>query len=255
MGSLVAHGRDILLEPGGDAGELAIRNESDRPFVFVVEDRNWAQDSLTGERVIAMPAFRRLCPEQLLRPGDNAEIGWIAIMFSDLKGSTELYDALGDVTAYNLVRDHFAFLLDRVQRNHGFVVKTVGDAVMAAFSRPDDAVRAALAIQDDIAGFNSAHAATPIVLKLGVHAGPCIAVTTGDALDYFGATVNIAARLEHQCRGGEVIVSETVAKDAETVAALADRMVLDETAMLRGVTAPVRFVRVEGLRSARLQTN
>src|SRR5271166_5303262 len=72
------------------------------------------------------------------------------IMFSALKGSTELYDALGDVTAYNLVRDHFAFLLDRVQRNHGFVVKTVGDALMAAFSRPDDAVRAALAIEDDI---------------------------------------------------------------------------------------------------------
>ena len=86
-----------------------------------------------------MPAFRRLSPEQLLRPGDNAEIGWIAIMFTDLKGSTELYDALGDAPAYNLVRDHFSFLADRVQRNHGFVVKTVGDAVMAAFSRPDHA--------------------------------------------------------------------------------------------------------------------
>ena len=197
-----------------------------------------------------MPAFRRLCPEQLLRPGDNAEIGWIAIMFTDLKGSTELYDALGDAPAYNLVRDHFSFLSDRVQRNHGFVVKTVGDAVMAAFSRPDHAVRAALAIQDDVASFNSARSgaasATPIVLKLGLHAGPCIAVTTGDVLDYFGATVNIAARLEHQCRGGEVIVSEAVARDAETAAALADRTQIEETAILRGVSAPVRFVRVMG---------
>src|SRR5260370_37123652 len=103
-----------------------------------------------------MPEFRRLCPEQLLRPGDNADIGWIAIMFTDLKGSTELYDALGDVTAYNLVLDHFAFLLERVERNHGFVVKTVGDAVMAAFSRLDDAVRAALAIQNETTRFNSA---------------------------------------------------------------------------------------------------
>jgi class 3 adenylate cyclase len=82
-----------------------------------------------------MSAFCRLCPEQLLRPGDNADIGWIAIMFTDLKGSTELYDALGDATAYRLVRDHFDFLSDQVLRNHGFVVKTVGDAVMAAFSR------------------------------------------------------------------------------------------------------------------------
>jgi class 3 adenylate cyclase len=253
--TLVARGRDILLEGASDIDQLAIRNESDRPLVFVVEDRNWTQDALTGERVIAMPAFRRLCPEQLLRPGDNAEIGWIAIIFTDLKGSTELYDALGDAAAYNLVRDHFAFLLDRVQRNHGFVVKTVGDAVMAAFSGPDDAVRAALAIQDDIASFNFAHGgsmATPIVLKLGVHAGSCIAVTTGDVLDYFGATVNIAARLEHQCRGGELIVSEAVAKDLETGEVLADRTLLEEAAMLRGISSPVRFVRVQGLRSARL---
>jgi hypothetical protein len=130
----VVRGADIRFEGASSRDELAIRNESDRPLAFVFEDRNWARDALTGERVIAMPAFRRLCPEQLLRPGDNADIGWIAIMFTDLKGSTELYDALGDVTAYNLVRDHFDFLLERVKRNHGFVVKTVGDAVMAAFS-------------------------------------------------------------------------------------------------------------------------
>ena len=248
--TLVARGHDILLEEASGRDELAIRNESDKPLVFVVEDRNWASDALTGERVIAMPAFRRLCPEQLLRPGDTAEIGWIAVMFTDLKGSTQLYDALGDAPAYNLVRDHFSFLSDRVQRNHGFVVKTVGDAVMAAFSRPDHAVRAALAIQDDVASFNAARgggaSATPIVLKLGLHAGPCIAVTTGDALDYFGATVNIAARLEHQCRGGEVIASEAVAKDAETAAALADRTLIEETATLRGVSAPVRYVRITG---------
>jgi class 3 adenylate cyclase len=246
--------RNILLEEARGRDELAIRNESDKPLVFVVEDRNWAKDALTGERVIAMPAFRRLSPEQLLRPGDNAEIGWIAIMFTDMKGSTELYDALGDAPAYNLVRDHFSFLSDRVQRNHGFVVKTVGDAVMAAFSRPDHAVRAALAIQDDVASFNSARGGdarpTPIVLKLGLHAGPCIAVTTGDVLDYFGATVNVAARLENQCRGGEVIVSEVVAGDAETAAALVGRTQIEETAMVRGVSAPVRFVRITGRRGA-----
>jgi len=245
---LVARGGDIFLEGARGANELAIRNETDRPLVFVVENRNWAKDALTGDRVIAMPAFRRLCPEQLLRPGDNAEIGWIAIMFTDLKGSTELYDALGDAPAYNLVRDHFSFLSDRVQRHHGFVVKTVGDAVMAAFSRPDDAVRAALAIQDDVASFNTARGggatASPIVLKLGLHAGPCISVTTADVLDYFGATVNIAARLEHQCHGGEVVVSEAVAQDAEAAGALADRTQIEETAMLRGVSAPVRFVRI-----------
>ena len=245
--ALVARGSDILLEEANGRDELAIRNENDRPRAFVVEDRNWAQDALTGERVIAMPAFRRLCPEQLLRPGDNAEIGWIAIMFTDLQGSTKLYDALGDATAYNLVRDHFAFLSDRVQRNHGFVVKTVGDAVMAAFSRPDDAVRAALAIQDDVASFNSARrggkSATPIVLKLGLHAGSCIAVTTGEVLDYFGSVVNTASRLEHQCRGGEAIISDAVLADPEAREALAGRSVAEDSATLRGLNEPARFVR------------
>jgi class 3 adenylate cyclase len=254
--TLVARGRDIWLEGKGGRDSLAIRNERDRPLAFVVEDRNWAQDALTGDRVIAMPAFRLLCPEQLLRPGDNADIGWIAIMFTDLKGSTELYEGLGDVAAYNLVRDHFDFLLERVKRNRGFIVKTVGDAVMAAFFRPDDAVRAALAIQDDIVSFNSARDsgvnATPIVLRLGIHAGTCIAVTTGDSLDYFGATVNITARLANECRGGEVIVSEAAAKDAETGAALANRRQRAETAALRGVGAAVRFVRVRGLCRAQL---
>ncbi len=246
--TLVARGSDILLEGASGTDELTVRNESDRPLVFVVEDRNWAQDALTGERVVAVPAFRRLCPEQLLRPGDNAEIGWIAIMFTDLQGSTKLYDVLGDATAYNLVRDHFAFLSDRVQRNHGFVVKTVGDAVMAAFSRPDDAVRAALAIQDDVASFNSARgggkSATPIVLKLGLHAGSCIAVTTGDVLDYFGSVVNTASRLEHQCRGGEVIISDALLADPEAREALAGRSVAEDSATLRGLNESARFVRV-----------
>ena len=89
----------IELGVPGRKGELFIRNDTGRARFFVVEDRNWAKDALTGERVIALPAFRRLCPEQLLRPGDDAEIGSVTIMFTDIKGSTQLYQQLGDATA------------------------------------------------------------------------------------------------------------------------------------------------------------
>jgi len=221
-----------------------VRNDTDRPLYFVVENRNWAQDALTGERVIAMPAFRRLCPEQLLRPGDDVEIGRVAIMFTDLQGSTKLYDDLGDATAYRLVRDHFAFLSERVQRHNGFVVKTVGDAVMAAFGDPADAVRAVLSIQDEVENFNRGRSDAGIVLKLGLHQGACIAVTVGGVLDYFGSAVNTAARLEHQCRGGEVIISEAVIADAEAREVLAGRVLTRDSASLRGLSEPVRFVRV-----------
>jgi len=221
-----------------------INNDSNRPLFFVIEDRDWAKDALTGERVIAMPAFRRLCPEQLLRPGDEVEIGRVAIMFTDLQGSTKLYDDLGDAPAYRLVRDHFAFLSERVARHNGVVVKTVGDAVMAAFNDPADAVRAVLAMQDDVAGFNRGRSDRGIVLKLGLHRGACIAVTAGGVLDYFGSAVNTAARLEHQCRGGEVIISDAVLADTEARAALAGRVVAADSATLRGLSEPVRFVRV-----------
>ena len=241
---VTASGSDIVLAPPGHKDEIVVNNDTDRPRFFVVEDRNWAREALTGERVIAMPAFRRLCPEQLLRPGDDVEIGRVAIVFTDLQGSTKLYDALGDATAFHLVRDHFAFLSERVARHDGFIVKTVGDAVMAAFHDPADAVRAVLSIQDEVADFNRGRSDGGVVLKLGLHLGSCIAVTAGGVLDYFGSTVNTASLLEHQCRGGEVIVSEAVLADSEVREALKGRMMTEDSAMLRGLSEPVRFVRV-----------
>jgi class 3 adenylate cyclase len=234
----------IALQPPSARGEFSVRNDTERPLFFVIEDRNWAKDALTGEAVIAMPAFRRLCPEQLLRPGDEVEIGRVAIVFTDLQGSTKLYDELGDASAYRLVRDHFAFLSERVERHRGFIVKTVGDAVMAAFHDPADAVRAVLAMQDEVESFNSGRSDSGIVLKLGLHIGSCIAVTAGEVLDYFGSTVNTASRLEHQCRGGETIISEAVLADPEAREALAGRSVTEDSAMLRGLATPVRFMRV-----------
>jgi len=191
-----------------------------------------------------MPAFRRLCPEQLLRPGDDVEIGRVAIVFTDLQGSTKLYDDLGDATAYRLVRDHFAFLSEQVQHHNGFIVKTVGDAVMAAFHDPADAVRAVLSIHDEVANFNRGRSDGGIVLKLGLHLGSCIGVTAGGVLDYFGSVVNTASRLEHQCLGGEVIISEAVLADPEAREALTGRTLSSDEATLRGLNEPVRFVRV-----------
>jgi class 3 adenylate cyclase len=242
---VTARGDEMILG-GGHAGKLIAHNDTDRPLFFVVESRAWTADALTGERVIAMAAFRRLCPEQLLRPGDEVEIGRIAIIFTDLQGSTRMYDDLGDASAYRLVRDHFAFLSERIERHHGFVVKTVGDAVMAAFHDPADAVRAALSIQDEVENFNQGRSDAGIVLKLGLHGGTCIAVTAGGVLDYFGSVVNTASRLEHQCRGGEVIVSEAVSADGEAREALTGRALIEDSATLRGLSEPVRFVRVAG---------
>lgn len=241
---VTATGSRIVLSTPGHKGELVVHNDTDRALYFVIEDRNWTRDALTGERVIAMPAFRRLCPEQLLRPGDDVAIGRVAIVFTDLQGSTRLYDTLGDTAAFRLVRDHFAFLSELVERHNGFIVKTVGDAVMAAFHDPADAVRAVLSIQQEVARFNRGRGDAGIVLKLGLHVGSCIAVSAGSLLDYFGSAVNTAARLEHHCRGGEAIISAATLADPEAREALGDRAVTEDSAVLRGLSEPVHFVRL-----------
>ena len=201
--------RTCAADPGRH-GEFAIHNETDRPMILRDRGPGLGEgrvDRRARHRHAGIPAA---VPRAALRPGDEVEIGRVAIVFTDLQGSTKLYDQLGDAAAYRLVRDHFAFLSERVARHHGFIVKTVGDAVMAAFHDPADAVRAVLSMQDEVGKLQSRPQRWRHRAQARLHLGACIAVTAGDVLDYFGSAVNTASRLEHQCRGGEVIISQAV---------------------------------------------
>jgi class 3 adenylate cyclase len=149
---------------------------------------------------------------------------------------------VGDAAAYNLVRKHFALLAAIVRDHDGAVVKTIGDAVMAAFSDPAQAVRAALAMQAEIG--SSEHGVPDIVLKVGVHAGPSVVVTLNDRLDYFGSTVNMAARLQGQSTGGDIVLSTWVADDPEVREMLAAVPQRRETVALKGFAEPVGFIRL-----------
>jgi class 3 adenylate cyclase len=179
----------------------------------------------------------------VLRPGDEVGIRRVTLLFSDLKGSTALYAAVGDAAAYHLVREHFAYLADIVREHEGGIVKTIGDAVMAAFHDPLQGLKAAIAMQARVSAFN-AEASAPIVLKLGLHEGPCIAVTLNGRLDYFGSTVNLAARLQGESRGGDIVLSATLAETPGTAALIAPHAPTAESARLRGIAEPVAFVRL-----------
>jgi class 3 adenylate cyclase len=205
--------------------------------------------------VTALQTFRDLFSDDVLRPGDEVAVGRIALLFSDLKGSTALYQSIGDASAYHLVRDHFAFMAKVIREHEGAIVKTIGDAVMAAFVSPRQAVAAAIDIQRQIAAFNrESHVeegtSPPIVIKLGVHSGPTIAVTLNDRLDYFGSTVNMAARLQGQSVGGDIVLSTSVADDPAVRELLASTPVHREAVELKGFAEPVDFVRVLGPRTA-----
>jgi class 3 adenylate cyclase len=109
--------------------------------------------------------------------------------------------------------NHFDVLKKVIAEADGALVKTIGDAVMAVFRRPVSALQAMLSAQEMLA--SPAPGVAPLILKAGVHTGPCIAVTLNDRLDYFGSTVNMAARLEGLSTGGDVIISRALYDDPE----------------------------------------
>jgi class 3 adenylate cyclase len=234
----------------GAGGEVRVRNAGSHTRTLVIEDRNWARDALTAQQATTMQAFRDLFADAVLRPGDEVAIRRIALLFTDIKGSSDLYNRVGDARAYGWVREHYAVLTRAVREHDGAVVKTIGDAVMAAFDNPAGALAAAVAIRDDIAAFDREVAAAAgadvvaIAVKLGLHAGPCIAVTLNDRLDYFGRTVNLAARLQGESRGGDIVLSEAMAVEPDVAARLADLAPVEETAQVKGFAEPVRLYRI-----------
>ncbi|MDP6567428.1 MAG: adenylate/guanylate cyclase domain-containing protein [Alphaproteobacteria bacterium] len=245
--SVLAHDGRIEARAPSPDGPVLLSNRSDRTLTFVIEELAWRQDALTGDRAIAMAAFRQYCPEQLLRPGDDVAIAGVALLFTDLKGSTTMYEAIGDAAAYNLVRDHFDYLTAQIEARGGVLVKTMGDAVMAAFTEADAAVAAALAAQTGITEFNAGRADGGVIIKFGLHQGPCIAVNTDQRLDYFGSTVNVAARLQGESGGGEIVLSDAVMTAPGVRERLAETELPNpekETASLRGVAQPVTLWRL-----------
>ncbi len=221
----------------GTAGTISFANDAGFELAALIEDRTWTREALTAPEVISLQAFRDLFAEATLRPGDEAGVGQVALLFSDLQGSTALYERVGDATAFNMVREHFALLASIVRDNDGAVVKTIGDAVMASFGDPAHAVKAALAMQARIVDHD-------LVLKLGVHAGPSVVVTLNDRLDYFGSTVNMAARLQGQSAGGDIVLSRTVADDPAVQPLLKGLAAQEESVGLKGFSEPIRFVRL-----------
>jgi class 3 adenylate cyclase len=199
---------------------------------------------LTGKRLLNTQTFRDLFRWEVIEGTEGLGVKDLTIMFTDLKGSTMLYDRVGDLNAFRLVSQHFDSLRRVITEHSGAIVKTIGDAVMASFIDPLDGVRSALQILQEIDGLNRELGGQDLILKLGLHRGPLIAVTLNDRLDYFGQTVNIASRVQHLANADEIWITDAVFDSAGVAELLKDRRVNVEDAHLRGIEQVVRVYRI-----------
>jgi adenylate cyclase len=236
---------DSLTVP--DGAHLVLRNQTDGPILAAIEDLAWTGEATIAAQVTTLQEFRELFSSEVLAPQQQLAVSHIAFLFSDLKGSTQLYEGIGDAAAYSRVNRHFDFIRQAVSRGGGSVIKTMGDGVMCAFYQLDDALRTAIQLQDQVAAWCREQSIDPpLALKVGVHHGPAIAMTANDHLDYFGRTVNLAARVADQSRGGDVVVLRDVLDQADRSLFSARDDITTEsfTASLRGLAHDQRLVRL-----------
>jgi class 3 adenylate cyclase len=191
---------------------LALNNDTGAEQLVIIERLEWSDQATTAAEVTALQMFRDLFATEALRPGEQISVGTLTVLFTDLRHSTQLYREIGDATAFGRVMSHFDVVRKAIAEHDGALVKTIGDAVMAVFRSAADGLLAMLEVQRALA--EPADGGMPLQLKAGLNTGPCIAVTLNDRLDYFGSTVNMAARLEGLSSGSDVIISRSVYEDA-----------------------------------------
>ena len=185
--------------------EVRIANSGPDQALFSIEEAKWSDHALRAGQLLSFQDFRDLFSEEYIGADVRLAIGEQTLLFTDVVGSTAFYASRGDPGAFVEIKRHFDEVFAIVAAHRGAVVKTIGDAVMATFGDPLDAVRASRKIHD---AFHPTRADTPIRLRISLNTGPCIAVRLNSNADFFGGTVNIAAKLQALAEGQQIAMSE-----------------------------------------------
>src|SRR6267142_2317988 len=236
-------GGTVTLRPG--PLRLALDNQAGvrvLPSVFIAADAlhhliGKRKPFLTAKRMLTNQTFRDVFKADNLNIDQRLKITSLTFLFTDLKGSTALYERVGDLAAFDLVRAHFHALLEIISSEKGAVVKTIGDAVMATFIKPEHALAAGLRMRAAMGKLNAERGKSDLIVKIGIHEGPCLAVTLNERQDYFGQTVNIAARVQGLATSQAIHITGPVI-DAPAVAAILEKAAIkpiQKQAALRGI--------------------
>lgn len=223
---------------------------NDKPFRLAIDERLGV---VPGLAMLTLPDFQRLFPQERLLPDESLDVLRLALLFTDLAGSTALYAQRGDPRAYHLVRLHFDELFAAADVHGGTVVKTIGDAILAVFQSPREAVAAAVQMQHAIESLNVRRnliGEERLILKVGLHCGPCLSVTLNERPDYFGTTVNVAARVQGLSKGNDVVFTEAVQRDPEVTPLLAGHPLQSGRFPLKGLDGETLVYRLSTEREA-----
>lgn len=230
---------EIHIAPGG---VVRVHNAGDEPVHAKLERLAYASEAATAHVVATLGEFRRLFSTDILKRGTPLKVSHVAILFSDLTGSTALYTDAGDAAAFRLVDDHFDVLRREIEAAKGTVVKTMGDAVMASFQDPGACLSAARRCLEAFERFRAEHPyGDKTGLKLGFFAGPCYVVSANGILDYFGQTVNVASRLQHLAESGEIVAPRAALEGLELGPL---QRVEERDVTVKGVASPIPVVRL-----------
>jgi len=211
----------VALRPG--PLRLSLENRTEARVLPAVWVTNQALDDLlkrrkpilTARRLLTNQTFRDIYRTDTLAIGQHLKILSLTFLFSDLRDSTELYERVGDLTAFDLVNEHFRLLQEIIASERGAVVKTIGDAVMATFETPDRAIAAAIRMREAMSDLGAERQHQSLSLKMGIHEGSCLAVTLNAQQDYFGQTVNVASRVQGLAASRSIVVTQSVVENEQ----------------------------------------
>jgi DNA-binding SARP family transcriptional activator/class 3 adenylate cyclase len=178
-------------------------------------------------------------PVSATAPVPSMPGGVVTFLFTDLVGSTELLDSLGEDSAENLRRTHFTLLRHAVAEAGGEEVKSLGDGLMVAFASPLAALQCSVAIQEAVAEHNRSAPERALRVRVGLHAGEPVRAEE----DFFGTAVVVAGRLCDRAEGGQILASGLV---ADLVGSRGGFLFASLGPLeLKGLAAPVETVAVE----------
>jgi class 3 adenylate cyclase len=202
--------------------------------------------TIPGLECINNNVFREIFGEETLPADQSLEIKYATILFTDITGSTAMYEKLGDAKAYQLVREHFDILFNNIKKNNGVPIKTIGDAVMGVFISEADAIDAAFKSQIELMKFyNEKNQDEKIEVKVGLHSGPTLVVTLNNRLDYFGSTVNTAARIQGLSKPNQIVLSDNIYNNNKKTLLKYITKITSSNIELRGLSGKFKIYRAD----------